>query len=111
MIRVTKTEKRSRTVVTIDGQLADESSTVVESWRSQAEANRKPVHLFLRDVGTVNQAGTILLRRLAGKGAHLLASGLYTSYVVQTLGADDTAAQDFSPGPEHRSAEVTRRIP
>ena len=110
MIRVTKTEQRSRTVVTIDGQLLDDSITVVETCCSQAEANRTPIYLFLRDVTTLDQAGTIPLRRLAGKGVHLLASGLYTSHIVQTLGADDTAAQDFSPGTEHRSAEAPRRI-
>jgi hypothetical protein len=91
MIRVTKTEERSRTIVTIDGQLSGDSITVVETCCSQAEANRKPVCLFLRDVTTVDQAGTLLLRRLAAKGIRLLAHGLYTSYLVQTLGARHTA--------------------
>jgi len=110
MIRVTKTEERTRTVVTIDGQLSGDSITVVDICCSQAEADRKPVYLFLRDVTTVDQAGTILLRRLAGKGVHLLASGLYTSYLVQNLRAGDTAAQDSSAGTEHPAAEATRRM-
>lgn len=109
MIRVTKTEEQSRIVVTVDGQLSGDSITVVETCCSQAEANRKPVHLFLRDVSAVDQAGTVLLRRLAGKGVHLAASGLYTSYLVQTLGAGHTAAQDSPAGREHRSAETSRR--
>jgi hypothetical protein len=110
MIRATKTEERSRTVVTIDGQLSGDSIAVVETCCSQAEACRKPVDLFLRDVSTVDQAGIILLRRLAAKGVHLLANGLYTSYLVQTLGAGDTLAQDSSAGSEHRFAGATRRI-
>jgi hypothetical protein len=110
MIRVAKTEERSGTVVTIDGELSGDSITVVETCCSQAEANRKPVSLFLRDVTTVDQAGTILLRRLAGRGVHLRAKGLYTSYLVQTLGGGDPAAQDFSAGAEPLSAEAIRRI-
>ena len=58
----------------------------MDNSRSQAETNQKPVYLFLRDVTTVDPAGTILLRRLAWIGAHQLASGLITSYLVQTLG-------------------------
>ena len=84
MIRVTKTEERSRTVVTIDGQLSGECVTLVETCCSQAESNQKPVYVFLRDVTTVDQAGTMLLRRLAAKGIRLLARGVYTSYLVQT---------------------------
>jgi hypothetical protein len=83
---------------------------VVETCCSQAEANRKPVYLFLRDVSTVDQEGTILLRRLAAKGVHLLARGLYTSYLVQILGAGDTATRDSFAGTGHVSAEATRRI-
>jgi ABC-type transporter Mla MlaB component len=110
MIRVTKTEQQSRTVVTIDGQLSGESITVVETCCSQAEANRKPVYLFLRDVSTVDQAGTAFLRRLAAKGVHLLARGLYTSYLVRTLGARGTATRDSFANKGPVSAEATRRI-
>jgi hypothetical protein len=108
MIRVTKTEQQSRTVVTIDGQLSSDSITVVEACCSQAEANRKPVYLFLRDVSTVDQAGTNFLRRLAAKGVRLLARGLYTSYLVKTLGAGATVTR-ASAGTGRVSAEATRR--
>jgi len=92
MIRVTKTEEWSRSVVTIDGQLSEISTMIVENCCSQAVANQKPVHLFLRDVTTADHAGTMLLRRLTGIGSHLLASGLITSYLVQTLGSGGGAA-------------------
>jgi hypothetical protein len=45
----------------------------------------KPVHLFLRDVTTVDQAGRALLERLAAKGVRLRAKGIYNSYIVQEL--------------------------
>ena len=110
MIRVTKTEEQSRTVVTIDGELSGDSITVVETCCSEAEARRKPVYLFLRDVTTVDQAGTALLRRLAATGIRMLASGLYTSYLVQTLSAGDTAAQEPSAGTEYLSTAAARKI-
>jgi hypothetical protein len=109
MIRVTKTEERSRTVVTIDGQLSGECVTVVETCCSQAESKQKPVYVFLRDVTTVDQAGTMLLRRLAAKGIRLLAHGLYTSYLVQTLASDGAAAQVSSAGTRHQDPDAPRR--
>jgi hypothetical protein len=101
MIRVTKTEERSRTVVTIDGQLSGECVTLVETCCSQAESNRKPVYVFLLDVATVDQAGTMLLRRLATKGIRLLARGIYTPYLVQTLASGGAAAQVSSADTRH----------
>jgi len=99
----------TRTVITIDGHLSRESVTVVETCCGQAESNRKPVYLFLRDVTTVDQAGTTLLRRLAAKGIRLLASGIYTSYLVQTLASAGAAAQVSSADPGHLSPDATRR--
>src|SRR5215831_8073505 len=85
MIRVTKTEEESRTIVTIDGELSGGSIAVVESSCNQAKSIGKPVHLFLRDVTTVDQEGQMLLSRLAAKGVLLAARGVYTSYLVQLL--------------------------
>lgn len=85
MIRVTKSEKRSRTIVTIDGQLSGDSISVVEICCDQANSSGKPVELFLRDVTTVDEDGRVLLSRLAGRGVRLVATGVYTSYLVQAL--------------------------
>jgi hypothetical protein len=109
MIRVTKTEERSRTVVTIDGQLSGECVTVVETCCSQAASRRKPIYVFLRDVTTVDQAGTMLLRRLTARGIRLLARGIYTSYLVQTLAARHAPAQVPSAGTEHLASDAMRR--
>jgi hypothetical protein len=85
MIRVTKTEEQSHTIVTVDGQLAADSIALVETCCNQAKSNGKPVQLFLRDVSTVDQAGQMLLSRLAAKGVVLAAKGVYTSYLVQSM--------------------------
>jgi hypothetical protein len=45
----------------------------------------KRVHVVLRDVPEVDEAGRSLLRRLAAAGCHLHASGVYNSHMVQTL--------------------------
>ena len=96
MIRVTQTEQESCTVVTVDGYLSGDGVPVVEDCCSHAQSAGKPVHLFLRDVATVDSAGKLLLRRLASEGVRLLASGVYTSYLVQALTLDGAAAQSFS---------------
>ena len=89
MIRVTKTEEQSLTTVTIDGQLATDSIAIVETCCDQAKSNGNPVQLFLRDISAVDQAGEMLLRRLAGKGIRLVARGVYTSYLVQSLASNE----------------------
>jgi hypothetical protein len=85
MIRVTKTSEPSQTNVIIDGDLSGDSIAAVESSCVQAKSNGKPVQLFLRDVTAVDQAGQRLLSRLATKGVRLIANGVYTSYLVETL--------------------------
>lgn len=85
MIRITKTEEPARTVVTIDGELSSASVAVVENLCKEAESKGKPVQLFLRDVTALDHAGKTLLRRLAAKGVCLVARGVYTSYLVQSL--------------------------
>jgi len=71
-----------------------------------------PVQLYLRDVTSVDQSGQNLLSRLAAKGIDLVASGVYTSYLVQALtGAakgprnpdiDKTAPSGRKRGPNER---------
>ncbi len=93
MIRVTKTEERSRSIITVDGDLSGDHIAVVETCCTQAVSNGKPVQLFLRDVTTVDQAGRTLLSRRAGQGVSLLGSGVYTSYLVQELNRSETRRQ------------------
>lgn len=85
MFWVSKAEERTRSVVTIDGQLSGDDIEAVETCCDQAIAAGKPVDLFLSDVSTIDEAGRTLLRRLAARSVRLLASGVYTSYIVQTL--------------------------
>jgi len=71
--------------MTIDGELSGDSIPVVETCCNQAGSNGRSVQLFLREVTAVDQAGQVLLSRLAAKGVDLVASGVYTSYLVQAL--------------------------
>jgi len=97
MIRVTKAEELSRTVVTIDGQLSGDTIAIVETCCNQAKSNGRPVELFLRDVTIVDPAGRTLLSRLASQGVRLSGSGVYTSYLVQSL----TTPETRSDGEDH----------
>lgn len=103
MIRVTKTEEQSHTIVTIDGELSGDSIAVVEACCNQAKSNGKPIELFLRDITTVDQGGQMLLSRLAAKGVRLVARGVYTSYLVQSLTSDKAV-------PVHPAVENQRRL-
>jgi hypothetical protein len=96
MFRVSKSEERSGTVITIDGQLSSDYIEVVETCCDQAISTGKPVQLFLRDVPAVNQASRALLCRLAAKGVRLRASGIYTSSLVRALNPATTEAGDSS---------------
>ena len=91
MFRITKAEEPSRTTLTIDGQLSADSIAAVETCCYQAGSNGRPVQLYLRDVTSVDRAGQKLLSRLAVKGVDLVASGVYTSYLVQALTSDENA--------------------
>jgi hypothetical protein len=91
MLRVTKVEERSKTTLTIDGQLAGDSIGVVEACCCQAASNGKPVDVCLRDITVVDPAGRALLMRLADEGVRLVAKGVYISYLVEELAADRRA--------------------
>ena len=85
MFRVNKSEECSHTTITVDGQVSHDCIEVVENFCDEQLSAGKPVHLFLRDVTTVDQAGRALLERLAAKGVRLRAKGIYNSYIVQEL--------------------------
>jgi hypothetical protein len=76
MLRVSKREERSRTVLIVDGRLWADYVQVVETCCNEAISTGAIIHLYLRDVTTVDGAGRALLSRLAAKGVHLSASGL-----------------------------------
>jgi hypothetical protein len=108
MIRVTKDEKAGRTTITVDGHLSVDTVEAVESCCKQAIARNMPVDLFLRDVSTIDQSGQDLLRRIAAKGVHLLARGIYTSHLVNMLAR--TATPELSRRTNKSdSGETTRQ--
>lgn len=74
-----------RTRLTIDGDVSRECIELIETCCDEAMAAGKVVDLLLRDVMTIDESGRVLLRRLASKGVHLLANGLYASYLLETI--------------------------
>ncbi|SRR5258708_1614671 len=105
MIRVTKSEEGERTIITIDGQLSGDYIDVVEICCNQAVSEGKPIDVFLHDVLAIDESGRALLTRLAAKGFRLLATGMYTSYVVQAL----VAAGSRASGSPSAAAKSERR--
>ncbi len=88
MIRIMTADEPALTMLTVDGQLAGDNIQAVETSCDQARSTGKPIWLFLRDVSVIGDDGQALLRRLATKGVHLKASGIYTSYIVQSIQPD-----------------------
>jgi len=85
MIRVTKSEERERTIITLEGQLSADYIEAVEICCNQAVSKGKPVDVFLHDILTIDESGRALLARLAAQGMRLLATGIYTSYIARAL--------------------------
>jgi hypothetical protein len=88
MIRIMTADEPALTMVTVDGQLAGDYIQAVETSCDQARSKGKPVWLFLRDVSVISEDAQALLRRLATNGVRLKASGIYTSYIVQSIQPD-----------------------
>jgi len=82
MIRIFTTNDSRGLTITIDGELAGDDVKAVERWCVDAIRGRGSVRLFLREVSRIDEAGRMLLSRLAAKGIELSASGVYTSYIV-----------------------------
>jgi len=104
MIRVMTSDGPALTTITVDGQLSGEYVEVVERSCDAARSKGKPISLFLRDVTVIGEDGKALLRRLAAKGVRLKSSGVYNSYIVQSIQPDDLPA---TPLPK---AMPTRRL-
>ena len=85
MLRISQKEGRFRTVVRIDGRLTGEYVGLAADCCRRALELGKPVHLLLKDVSALDDAGRELLRSLAGRGVRLHASGVYLSYLIRTI--------------------------
>jgi ABC-type transporter Mla MlaB component len=88
MIRVFTANEPNAITLTIDGQLVGEYVDSVETSTNEAVEEKKPVHLFLRNVSHIDERGRTLLAHLAAKGVQLSASGVYSSYVVEEIRQD-----------------------
>jgi hypothetical protein len=93
MIRVFKSDGRDYTLITVDGELAAESIEAVEGCCNEVLSAGHRAYLFLRDVSLIDLPGRALLARLSAKGVGLLATGIYTEYVVGGLRGSVTTGE------------------
>ena len=82
MIRIQADNQPNGITIAIDGQLTGEYVAEVEDSIRKSVEQCKDVHLFLRNVSHIDEAGHALLSRLAALGVELSAAGLYSSHVV-----------------------------
>jgi len=85
MIRILTSTEPDGITVTVDGRLVGENVEAVESCVTDAIGEGKPVHLFLRDVSSIDRRGHALLGRMAATGVRLRAAGVYCSWIVSQL--------------------------
>lgn len=85
MIRIFTTNEPRAIQITVDGQLTADYLAAVETSIDEAVGQKRPVHLFLRNVSNIDEEGRTLLCRAAAKGVALSASGVYSSYVVAEI--------------------------
>lgn len=85
MIRVSRSDGRDYTLITVDGELAAESIEAVEGCCNEVLSAGNRAYLFLRNVYLIDLPGRALLTRLSAKGVGLLATGIYTEYVAGGL--------------------------
>ena len=91
MIRIITAEEPACITITADGDLWGDSLAVVEICCDQAISKGKPVRLFRRDISVLGEDGRRLLCRQAAKGIDQKATGVYNSYIVDSILSDDPA--------------------
>jgi len=85
MIRITTATEPKLITITVDGELSSKYISAVETCAKQAIAQRRPIHLVLRDVSGIDESGRTLLGRLVAKGIRLHAAGAHSSAVVAKI--------------------------
>ena len=85
MFRVDKEIGKQRIRLLIVGEISAECIDLIESSCDQSLKGGKGVDLVLHAVTTIDEAGHALLHRLAARGVHLSANGVYYSYLVDTI--------------------------
>ena len=85
MIRIQSAINPGGITIAVDGQLIGEYVAEIEASVRRSMEQYKNVHLFLRNVSHIDEAGHALLSRLAALGVELSAAGLYSSHIVGQL--------------------------
>ena len=88
MLRITRTDRRSRILITIEGELAGDYVTVGETACKEALSTGIPVTVFLRDVMGIDAGGYAFLKELVLKHARLRARGIYLRHMLRSLQAN-----------------------
>ncbi len=97
MIRIYTSDEPSLTTIAIDGNLTEPCIQTVESCYDQAfRKGKKAVRIHLRQITRMDSSGLALLGRLAAKGVELIATGIYTSYVVESIRQEQSPAKKSS---------------
>lgn len=85
MIRISTATEEKAITITVDGRLTAEYIEALDTCVKQAAKYCRQVHIYLRDVSTIDEQGRALLSRVAADGVQLSAAGIYSSYIVSQI--------------------------
>jgi len=102
-LRLTVSAREDLTVIRVDGRLAGDG--IAELERAYRTA-RRPLVLDLAHLATADDAGVLVLRRLAGEGVHLVGMSPYLALLLGGSAAETPAARAGRQRPR-----VPRRSP
>src|SRR5258708_39245990 len=87
MLRITTEKKRTKTVLSVEGRLADPLvSTLEQCWRElRAASPQENFSVNLCGVSFIDAAGKMLLKKMHRQGAQMVAEGRLDQAIVKEI--------------------------
>jgi outer membrane protein len=108
MLRITTEKKRTKTVLSVEGRLAEPLvSTLEQCWRElRAASPQEKFYVNLCGVSFIDAAGKMLLKEMHRQGGQLVAEGCLNQAIVKEItGAAKTEARE-DEGKENKSTPI-----
>ena len=108
MLRITTEKKRTKTVLSVEGRLADPLvSTLEQCWRElRAASPQEKFYVNLCGVSFIDAAGKMLLKEMHRQGGQLVAEGCLNQAIVkEIIGSAKTEGRE-DEGKENKSTPI-----
>jgi len=108
MLRITTEKKRTKTVLSVEGRLADPLvSTLEQCWRElRAASPQEKFYVNLCGVSFIDAAGKMLLKEMHRQGGQLVAEGCLNQAIVKEIIGSAKSEGREDEGKENKSAPI-----